>query len=75
MHRYGRRPRLPSASFRLVITSYSIHYTKLYDSVDEAARSNGETARDVLSASEDVAREAERLRAVVDGFLAKVRAA
>ncbi len=49
--------------------------TRSIATVTEAARGNGASARDVLAASQDMARRAEQLRAIVEGFLRKVRAA
>jgi len=49
--------------------------TRSIGTVSVVAQETGASARDVLTASEEVSRQADQLRGVVDAFLAKVRSA
>ncbi len=49
--------------------------TRSIGTVSTVAQETGTSARDVLIASEEVSRQADQLRGVVENFLAKVRAA
>ena len=49
--------------------------TRSIATVDAVAQGTGNSARDVLAASEEMSQQAAQLRNVVDGFVAKIRAA
>ncbi len=49
--------------------------TRSIATVDSVAQGTGNSARDVLAASEQMSQQAAQLRTVVDGFVAKIRAA